>query len=78
MDGGSGLNLIYLDTFEGLGLTHDHLQTSPHPFYKVVLGNQSILLGRVTLLVSLGDVSNYRTKELVFEVVDLFGLYHVI
>jgi hypothetical protein len=23
MDGGSGLNLMYLDTFEGLGLTHD-------------------------------------------------------
>jgi hypothetical protein len=23
MDGGCGLNLIYLDTFEGLGLTHD-------------------------------------------------------
>jgi hypothetical protein len=23
MDGGSGLNLMYLDTFEGLGLTGD-------------------------------------------------------
>jgi hypothetical protein len=26
---GSGLNLMYLDTFEGLGLTHDQLQNSP-------------------------------------------------
>jgi hypothetical protein len=25
MDGGSGLNLMYLDTFEGLGLTQDQL-----------------------------------------------------
>jgi hypothetical protein len=32
MDGGSGLNLKYLDTFEGLGLTQDQLQSSPHPF----------------------------------------------
>jgi hypothetical protein len=38
MDGGSGLNLMYLDTFKGLGLTWDQLQSSPHPFYRVVLG----------------------------------------
>jgi hypothetical protein len=25
MDGGSGLNLMYLETFEGLGLTWDQL-----------------------------------------------------
>jgi hypothetical protein len=36
--GGNGLNLIYLDTFEGLGLTHDQLKSSPHPFYGVALG----------------------------------------
>jgi hypothetical protein len=38
MDGGSGLNLMYLDTFEGLGLTRDPLQSSPHPFDGVVPG----------------------------------------
>jgi hypothetical protein len=38
MDGGSGHNLMYLDTFEGLGLALDQLQNKPHPFYGVVLG----------------------------------------
>jgi hypothetical protein len=38
MDGGSGLNLMYLNTFEGMGLTQDQLQSSPHPFYGVVPG----------------------------------------
>jgi hypothetical protein len=38
MDGGSGLKLMYLDTFEALRLTNDQLQSSPHPFYGVVLG----------------------------------------
>jgi hypothetical protein len=38
MDGGSSLNFMYLDTFEGLGLTRDQLQSSPHLFYGVVLG----------------------------------------
>jgi hypothetical protein len=78
MNGGSGLNLMYLDTFEGLGLARDQLQSSPHPFYGVVLIKQSIPLGWVNLPVTFGDVSNYRTKTLAFEVVDFSGPYHVI
>jgi hypothetical protein len=49
MDRGSGLNLMYLDTFNGLGLTWDQLQSSPCPFYAVVPCKQSIPLGRVNL-----------------------------
>jgi hypothetical protein len=44
MDGGSGLNLMHLNTFERLGLTRDQLKSSPHPFYRVVLGKQSVSL----------------------------------
>jgi hypothetical protein len=40
MDGGSGLNLMYLNTLHGLGLIHDQLQSSPHPFYGVVSDKQ--------------------------------------
>jgi hypothetical protein len=29
-DGGSGVNLMYLDTFKGLGLTQDKLQSCSH------------------------------------------------
>jgi hypothetical protein len=45
MDRGSGINLMYLDTFEGLRFTRDQLQSNPHPFYGVVLDKQSIPLG---------------------------------
>jgi hypothetical protein len=58
MDGGNGLNLMYLATFEGLGLTQDKLQTSPHLFYGVVPFQQSVPLERVTLLVTFRDASN--------------------
>jgi hypothetical protein len=78
MDGDNGLNLMYLDTFEGLGLTQYQLQSSPHPFYGVVLGKQSIPLRRVALLVTFGDTSNYLTETLAFEVVDFSEPYHVI
>jgi hypothetical protein len=44
MNAGSGLNLMFLDTFEGLGLTQDQLKISPHPFYGVVLAPSGRLL----------------------------------
>jgi hypothetical protein len=78
MDGGNGLNLMYFDTFEGLGLTRDQLQSSPHLFYGVVSGKQSIPLRRVTLPFTFGDMSNYHNKTLVFEVVDFSRPYHII
>jgi hypothetical protein len=78
MDGGSVLNLMYLNTFEGLGLPRDQLQSSPHLFYRVVLGKQSIPLRRLTMLVTFKDSSNYRTETLAFEVVDFSGPYHII
>jgi hypothetical protein len=78
LDGGSGLNLMYLDTFEGLGLTRDQLQSSPHPFYRVVPSKQYVPLGRGTLPITFKDVSNYRSEMLTFEAVDFSGPYHVI
>jgi hypothetical protein len=77
MDRGSVLNLMYLD-FEGLGLTRDQLQSSPHSFCGVVPEKQTVPLGRVTLSVTFRDVSNYHTKTLAFEVVKFFGPYQVI
>jgi hypothetical protein len=78
MDGGSGLNLMYLDTFEGLGLGWDWLKTSSYPFYEVVLGKQSMPLGQMSLHVTFRDVINYRTEMLAFKLVDFSEPYHVI
>jgi hypothetical protein len=78
MDGGSDLNHMYLNTFEGLGLGQDLLKTSPHSFYRVVLGKQSIPLGQINLSVTFRDENNYCTETLTFEVVDFSGPYDVI
>jgi hypothetical protein len=78
MDGGSGLNLMYLDTFEESGLTQDPLQRGPHQFYGVVLGKHSTPVGRVTQPVTFRDASNYQTEMLASEVVDFSSPYHVI
>jgi hypothetical protein len=44
----------------------------------VVPGKQSVPLGWVSLLVTFGDVRNYHTEMLTFEVVDFSRPYHVI
>jgi hypothetical protein len=78
MDGRSGLNLTYLDTFRWLGFIRDQLQSSPHPFYGVAPSKQSDPLELVTLHVTFRDASNYCTETLAFEVVDFSGPYHII
>jgi hypothetical protein len=75
MDGGNSVNLMYLNTFEGLGPARDQLQSSPHPFYGVVPGKQYVPLRWVNLP---RDASNYRIEMLAFEVVDFSESYHVI
>jgi hypothetical protein len=77
MDGGNGLNLMYL-TFEGLGLSQDLLKASPHPFYGGVLGKLSIPLGQINLPITFRDASNYHTEILTFEVIDFSGPYYII
>jgi hypothetical protein len=78
MDGNSGFNLMYLDTFDMLRFTWDQLQSNPHPLYGVVPGKQSIPLGRVTLPDTFRDASNYYTEMLMFKVVDFSRPYHII
>jgi hypothetical protein len=78
MDGCNGLNLMYLNAFEGLGLAQDQLKNSPHPFYVPVSGKQSIPLGQINLSVIFRDASNYCPETLTFEVVDFSRPYHII
>jgi hypothetical protein len=78
MDGCRSLNLMYLNTFEGLGLGQDLLKTSPHLFYGVFPGKQSIPLRQINLPITFRAMSNYRNKTLTFEVVDFSEPYHAI
>jgi hypothetical protein len=48
------------------------------PFYGVVPGKAAYPIGRVCLLVTFGTKENFRTKYLMFEVVDFRSSYHAI
>jgi hypothetical protein len=79
IDGGSGLNLIFVSTLRKMGLDFtDILVPSKSPFYGIVLGNAAHPLGTVVLPVTFGTRKNYRTEFIKFEVANFESSYHAI
>nr|CAB3492390.1 unnamed protein product [Digitaria exilis] len=78
IDGGSGLNLIFAKTLKHMGLDTSTLQPADTPFYGIVPGKAVIPLGQITLPVTYGTASNYRTEFIKFEVADFETSYHAI
>jgi hypothetical protein len=78
MDGGSGLNIIYAETLNAMGLDRACIWPTGAPFHSIVPGKQAKPLGEIDLPVTFGDKSNFRTKTLTFEVVGFHGTYHAI
>jgi predicted nuclease with RNAse H fold len=63
IDGGAGLNIIFLETLRKMGLNLAELITPTGvPFYEIVPSNTTMPLGQITLLVTFGTPTNYRTK----------------
>jgi hypothetical protein len=78
MDGGSSLNIMYVETLTKLGITKTQLRHSAVTLYGVVPGRQAKSLGSITLKVAFSDENNYRKEPITFEVVPFKSTYHVI
>jgi len=78
MDGGSSLNIIYLETLDLLGIDRRRLQPSAGGFHGVVPGKKALPVGRIDLPVCFGTAANFRKETLTFEVVGFQGTYHAI
>jgi hypothetical protein len=62
MDEGSGLNIMYIDMFDGLGITRSELCPSPALFHSVILGHQAYPLRQIVLPITFGNASNFCTE----------------
>jgi hypothetical protein len=71
MDGGSGINVLYASTLDDMGIPRSTLRLSTTPFHGVPIG-------QIDLPVMFGDMQNFRTEALTFEVVGFSGTYHAI
>jgi hypothetical protein len=78
MDGGSGLNIVYMSTLENMGIQLSQLLPSVTLFHGVVPGMEVVLLGQIDLPVIFDDEGNFRKETLTFEVVGFPRTYHTI
>ena len=78
MDGGSGLNILYIDTLDAMRIPWSELCPAGSPFHGMILGAQAYPLGQIDLPVMFGNRANFHSKVLTFEVVDFLGSYHAI
>jgi hypothetical protein len=78
MDGGRDRNIMYVETFDALGIARSVLRPSTTLIHGITAGHGARPLGRLILLVMFGDPSNFYTKQLQFEVMDFSGAYNAI
>jgi hypothetical protein len=78
MDGGNGLNILYANTLDKMGIPWSNLLPSKVPFYRIMLGKEAVPLGRIWLIITFGQPNNFQKKPLTFEVVDFLGVYHAL
>ncbi|XP_066342126.1 uncharacterized protein [Miscanthus floridulus] len=78
MDGGSGLNIMYAETLDTMGIGRARIRPTGAPFHGIVPRKLAMPLGQIKLPVTFGGLSNYRTEALTFEVVGFHGTYHAI
>ena len=78
MDGGSGLNIMYVKTLNEMGVDRMNLRPIRAPFHGIVPGRQAVPLGQIDLPITFGDRSNYQTEILTFDVVGFPGTFHAI
>jgi hypothetical protein len=78
MDGGSSLNIIYVETLGLSGVDLSTIRAGAAPFHGIVPGTRVLPLGQLDLPVCFGTPSNFRKETLTFEVVGFRGTYHTV
>jgi hypothetical protein len=76
MNGGSSLNIIYVETLGLLRIDLSSVWAGTAPFHGIIPGKRVQPLGQLDLPVCFGTPSNSRRETLTFEVVGFRGTYH--
>ena len=78
MDGGSSLNLLYQDTMHKMGIDPSRIKPTKTTFKGVIQGVEAHCTGSITLEVVFGSPNNFRSEELIFDIVPFRGGYHAL
>ena len=69
MDGGISLNLLYQDTVCKMDIERSWINRTKTSFKGIIPGVEAHYTGSVTLEVVFGSPDNFRSKELIFDIV---------
>ena len=78
MDDGSSLNLLYQDTMRKMGIDPSRIKPTKTTFKGVILGVEACCTGSITLEVVFGSPDNFRSEELIFDIVPFRSGYHAL
>ena len=78
MDGSSSLNLLYQDTVRKMGIDPSRIKPTKTTFKGVIPGVEAHCTGSITLEVVFGSPDNFRSKELIFDIVPFRSGYHAL
>ena len=78
LDGGNSLNLIYSDTVRKMVIDPSRIKPSNTTFKGVIPGVEARYSGSVTLEVVFGLPDNFRSEDLIFDIVPFRSGYHAL
>ena len=78
MDGGNSLNLLYQDTVRKMGIDPSRIKPTKTTFKGVIPGVEAHCTGSITLEVVFGSPDNFRSEELIFDIVPFRSGYHAL
>ena len=78
MDGGSSLNLLYQDTTRKMGINPSWIKPTKTTFKGVIPGVLAHCTGSLTLEVVFSSLDNFRSEDLIFDIVPFDIGYHVL
>ena len=76
MDDGSSLNLLYQDTVRKMGIDPSRIKPTKTTFKGVIPGVEAHYTSSITLEVVFGSPDNFRSEELIFDIVSFHSGYH--
>ncbi|XP_066375304.1 uncharacterized protein [Miscanthus floridulus] len=62
MDGGNGLNILYVDTLDAMRIPWLELRPEGSPFHGMMPGAQAYPLGQIDLPIMFGNRANFCSK----------------
>ena len=78
MDGGNSLNLLYQDTVRKMGIDPSRVKPTKTTFKGVIPGVEARCTVSITLEVIFGSPDNFRSKDLIFDIVPFHSGYHAL